>query len=84
MKGRKNMLPGRDKIMKKILAAGIIILAVAFAAQAPAQEAGGPKIEAKELKHDFGKVVQGAPVSYVFEVRNAGTEPLVIERVQTS
>jgi uncharacterized protein DUF1573 len=84
MKVRENMLPGRDKIMKKILAAGIIILAAAFAAQAPAQEAGGPKIEVKELKHDFGKVVQGTPVSHVFEVRNAGTEPLVIERVQTS
>ena len=78
------MFPGKDKIMKKILAAGIIILAAVFAAQAPAQEAKGPKIEIRELKYDFGKVVQGTQATHVFEVRNTGTEPLIIERVQTS
>jgi hypothetical protein len=78
------MFPGKDKIMKKILAAGIIIVAAAFGSHAPAQEAKGPKIEIKELRYDLGKVGQGTQATHVFEVRNAGTEPLVIERVQTS
>jgi hypothetical protein len=49
-----------------------------------AQEYSGPRIEVKELRHDFGKVVQGTQISYVFEIKNAGKEALVIERVQSS
>jgi len=49
-----------------------------------AQEYSGPRIEVKELRHDFGKVVQGAQISHVFEIRSAGKEALVIERVQSS
>jgi hypothetical protein len=49
-----------------------------------AEEYSGPRIEIKELRHDFGKVVQGAQVSHVFEIRSAGKEALVIERVQSS
>jgi hypothetical protein len=84
MRRREDRFPGKDRIMRKVLAAGIIILAAVFAAQVPAQEAKAPKIEIKELKHDLGKVVQGTQATHVFEVRNAGTEPLIIERVQTS
>jgi hypothetical protein len=49
-----------------------------------AQEYSGPRIEVKELRHNFGKVVQGTQISYIFEIRNAGKEDLVIERVQSS
>ncbi len=49
-----------------------------------AQEYNGPKIEVRELRYDFGKVVQGKQVSHVFEVKNAGKEVLIIERVQSS
>jgi hypothetical protein len=49
-----------------------------------AQDYSGPRIEVKELRHDFGKVVQGAQISHVFEIRSAGKEALVIERVQSS
>ena len=70
--------------MKRIVGLNILILVFLFAALAPAQEAKGPKIEVKELNHDFGKVVQGTQATHVFEVRNTGTELLIIERVQTS
>jgi hypothetical protein len=50
----------------------------------PAQDYKGPRIEVKEIQHDFGKVAQGTRVDHVFQVRNAGNEPLVIERVVPS
>jgi hypothetical protein len=44
----------------------------------------GPKIEATEMRYDFGKVTQGTKVEHVFEIRNAGSGQLVIEKVQPS
>lgn len=38
---------------------------------------------AKET-HDFGKVEQGKPVTYVFEFKNAGSDPVVINDAQAS
>lgn len=70
--------------MKKIAWSSVLLIAFLYAGLVAAEEAGGPKIEVKELMYDFGKVVQGTQVSHVFEVRNIGTEPLIIERVQTS
>ncbi len=34
--------------------------------------------------HDFGKVEQGKPVTYKFEFKNTGTDPLVISDAQAS
>lgn len=34
--------------------------------------------------HDFGKVEQGKPVTYVFEFKNTGTDPVVINDAQAS
>lgn len=44
----------------------------------------GPKIEIKEMRYDFGKVVQGTKAEHVFEIKNAGSEQLVIEKVQST
>ncbi|MCK8492315.1 MULTISPECIES: DUF1573 domain-containing protein [Spirosoma] len=38
---------------------------------------------AKET-HDFGKVEQGKPVTYVFEFKNSGTDPIVINDATAS
>ena len=38
----------------------------------------------KETEHDFGKIPQGKPVTYVFEVSNTGATPLKIDNVQAS
>ncbi|WP_018617660.1 DUF1573 domain-containing protein [Spirosoma luteum] len=38
---------------------------------------------AKET-HDFGKVEQGKPVTYVFEFKNTGSDPVVINDAQAS
>ncbi len=70
--------------MRRIVWAGVLALAVLITGLASAEDARGPKIEVREVKYDFGKVVQGTEVSHVFVVRNAGTEQLIIERVQPS
>ncbi len=70
--------------MKGGLFAVLATMIIVFTGVLSAQDIKGPMIVAKEVKHDFGKVVQGKQVSYVFEVRNAGTEPLIIDRVVPS
>jgi len=70
--------------MKNVLVPGMIMAAMLFAGLSPAQEYKGPKIVVKEIQHDLGKVVQGTEASHVFEVSNAGSEQLVIDRVVPS
>lgn len=46
-----------------------------------------PALEAlvvKSPEHDFGKIAQGKPVTYVFDVTNGSKAPLKIENVQAS
>ncbi len=70
--------------MKNGLAAIVVLILVVLAGVLPAQEVKGPRIEVKEVQHDFGQVVQGTTASHVFEVRSTGSEPLVIDRVVPS
>jgi hypothetical protein len=37
-----------------------------------------------EETHDFGKITQGKPVSYVFKFTNVGQEPLIISAVEST
>jgi len=62
----------------------VILAAIAFTGLIQAQEVMGPRIVAKEIKYDFGKVIQGTQAIHVFEVRNGGTEQLIIDRVASS
>jgi hypothetical protein len=38
----------------------------------------------EEETHDFGKVPQGKPVSFVFKFTNTGEEPLIISAVEST
>jgi hypothetical protein len=67
--------------MKNIFLAGVVCFAVLAGSSLCAQEQKGPRIEVKEMQHNFGKVAQGAQVSHVFQIRNVGNEPLAIERI---
>jgi len=71
-------------VMRKILIAVTVVVAVAFAGLLPAQEVKGPRIELKEMRYDLGKVAQGTQASHVFEIRSVGSDTLVIDRVQTA
>jgi hypothetical protein len=46
--------------------------------------ANAPKIEVTTKLHDFGNATEGEKLQHVFEVRNTGAGPLVIDRVTTS
>jgi hypothetical protein len=41
-------------------------------------------LQIKETEHDFGKIPQGKPVYYFFEIANTGSIPLKLDNVQAS
>ena len=63
---------------------GMVLFLLLFAGTLSAQELKGPRIEVKQEQYAVGSVAQGEQAVHVFEVRNAGTETLTIERVQPS
>lgn len=65
--------------MKKIFS--LFVALFVFVAVGYAQK--GVLKFAKET-HDFGKVEQGKPVTYVFEFKNTGSTPVIIDDAQAS
>ena len=53
---------------------------------ARAQETSAPvdPLQLKETSHDFGKIPQGKPVYYSFEITNTGKTPLKLDDVHAS
>jgi hypothetical protein len=45
---------------------------------------GADILKLKEKVHYFGKIAQGRPVTYTFEIVNTGSEPLKLANVQAS
>jgi hypothetical protein len=75
--------------MKKLIA---LFLFISIAWIAGAQTAANTTttatvpdvLQIKETEHDFGKIPQGKPVFYFFEIVNSGTTPLKLDNVQAS
>ncbi len=63
-------------IMKKI----VIILLLCF----PALAFANPMITFERESHNFGHVAHGDSQEYTFEFTNAGTDDLVIQRIDPS
>jgi len=71
--------------MKKIfLFASAIVFSMAVMAQAPAQLKADDVAKFNTEKHDFGKIKQGVPVTYYFEITNISDKPLVVENASAS
>lgn len=70
--------------MKRNAVFAVIFLVLAAGSLLQAGEIIGPKIYAKELHVDFGRVREGSSQSHVFEIMNMGSEPLIIQRVVSS
>jgi hypothetical protein len=77
--------------MKKIytffLAIGLSAAAYAqptIQAAKPAETKVEDALGLKQTEHDFGKIPQGKPVTYVFEVKNTSKDSLKISNVQAS
>lgn len=75
-------------VLGLILFAGVGVCGVnaqnQVAAAASAQAASKAVISFASSEHDFGTVPQGTPVTYVFNFRNTGKEPLVLSAVNPS
>ena len=72
--------------MKKLL---FTMAAIAITSWAVAQKTEGKQkaedlVSFKEKKHDFGKIKQGAPVTYDFAFQNTSNKPVVIENAWAS
>jgi hypothetical protein len=52
----------------------------------PAQNQPSPDdvIKMNTIKHDFGKIPQGKPVVYSFEIKNISNKPVVVENTYAS
>jgi len=73
--------------MKKITTA-LLFLGVAWVAGAQTTQTTTTPVndvlQIKEMEHDFGKIPQGKPVYFFFEVQNTGTTALKLDNVQAS
>jgi hypothetical protein len=69
--------------MRRFVTLGLLLVAVIFANAQPASE---PQevLKLKETEHDFGKIQQGKPVYYTFEIVNTGTQVLKLDDVHAS
>jgi hypothetical protein len=70
--------------MKRIVLTGMVMVVLLCAGPLAALDYKGPRIEIKEMRYDLGKVAQGTQASQIFEIKNVGSEQLIIEKVQTS
>ena len=62
--------------MKKIwILTAALFVSIASMAQVKLEETVKMNVEA----YDFGKIKQGEPVTYSFEIKNIGNKPLVVE-----
>jgi len=67
--------------MKKVL---LLATAFTFAIAAMSQSNVEDVAKFNTEKHDFGKIKQGNPVSFYFEIKNVGDKPLVVESTQAT
>ena len=58
--------------------------ATTTAQPAAAQPSPDDVMKVNTLKHDFGKIPQGKPVTYSFEIKNTTDKPLVVENTYAS
>jgi len=70
--------------MKKLLVS-LLILSVGFSVSAQnSTKKAEDLIKFKEIKHSFGKIKQGVPVTYDFVFSNIGNDALIIETASAS
>ena len=70
--------------MKRIfLAAAALVSVIAVNAQTQAKTADD-MVKVNQEKHDFGKILQGKPVDYYFELTNKTDKPIVVENTWAS
>ena len=67
--------------MKKLL---LLATAFAYTFAATAQTKPEDVVKPNVVTHDFGKIKQGEPVTFVFELKNISKAPVVVENTSAS
>lgn len=67
--------------MKKLILLFTFVLGIGIAAQAQSNPA---EFKFAKESHDFGKIPVNKPVSFDFKFTNAGDQPLIISKVETT
>ncbi len=67
--------------MKKIF---LFASALVFSVAVMAQTKNDDVVKFNTTKHDFGKIKQGTPVIYFFEIKNTSDKPIVVENASAS
>lgn len=67
--------------MKKVF---LFATAFAFSIAAMAQQKTDDVIKMNTETHSFGKIKQGVPVTYYFEITNISNKPIVVENASAS
>jgi copper(I)-binding protein len=70
----------KDKTMYRLFTLSFILFVCLLASNSWA----APKLMVEQPSFDFGEVVQGQMVPHLFKFKNAGDEPLVVEKVRSS
>jgi hypothetical protein len=77
--------------MKRIIFVSLFFLSLSAARAQNAEQAPAPTVkpvpevlQVRETEHDFGKIPQGKPVYYFFEIINTSDVPLKLDNVQAS
>jgi hypothetical protein len=70
--------------MKRILNLFFVFSIVAGAKAQTATTAPQEPLQFKEIEYDFGSVPQGKPVYHLFEIKNNGSKPVVLNDVHAS
>lgn len=67
--------------MKKVL---LLAAAFVFTLGVMAQSSPDEVVKMNTESHNFGKIKQGVPVSFVFEIKNISNKPIVVENTSAS
>jgi hypothetical protein len=77
-------MTARLRLLGGWLIAGAVLAAATHSVRITAQQAGTPRALIAEAGHDFGPVEPGSRYSHTFALRNTGTAPLTIHRIECS
>ncbi|MBX7107199.1 MAG: DUF1573 domain-containing protein [Chitinophagales bacterium] len=70
--------------MKSLVTVLMICCTVNFLQAQSAKATASPVSWLSGTSHDFGRILQNTPASYIFEFSNTGKDPVTITRVQPS
>lgn len=68
--------------MKKIFS--LLMLAISFISLSSMNVQDKAEFKFEQETHDFGRIPQGTPVAYEFTFTNTGSEPLIINKVEST